>query len=664
MTQHVRSRGLTLLATLGLVWAAPGPVLPHDEASGAHGESSKVDGVPLREGFEESVPELHTYQAKYAADDTLAHTGARCLRVSPTAESGGAYFRLDGLIDKSADYEFSAWVHAATTGAVRLYISASDGTKRYTKSQVTGGFSGKWVLLTGTVRKKQWQDTDTDIMLAMVTSGESRFDDVRLRKTQLPPPPAEAYPDLWRRLRAAADARISALPPVGTLVLQAENAALAPALEAPPVDMPRGPTAVVPSDGLLTFAVQVPAATYVEGVLTLGPDSDLRPGLRATVLCDNTVVAAPMVRASPWESEGNALTGPAPAILGDRPPDQVSLTKWLMPPGRHYLTIAGPHFRPGGEFRRLELVTLPTAAQRPVYRFALLSDTHLGSGSAGWMNVKLSGPAHDELAATLSALASEGIDFALIAGDMTDSATREQFAAVGTICAKAPIPVYGCIGNHDAYLASSRADALELCAPMFPSGTTDYVLDKPGLRFIILDASHWKSKHGGFLDHYDRELVAGIGPTPDEIQWLKQVLEEDKETPLVLVLHYPLAGRSGPSSCGYQVRNVNLGGQVAQLVQAAPNLVAVLCGHTHWNEAVDVDHTTHLTNPAFCEWPNAYRVFRVYGDRLEWEMRQVGNRGFIRQSFAAPKGLSWMISTGEGDLGGSIPLRPREGPAH
>jgi hypothetical protein len=59
-------------------------------------------------------------------------------------------------------------------------------------------------------------------------------------------------------------------------------------------------------------------------------------------------------------------------------------------------------------------------------------------------------------------------------------------------------------------------------------------------------------------------------------------------------------------------------------------------------------------NPAFCEWPNAYRVFRVYKDRMEWELRQVPNRGFVRESFVVSKASAWMISTAEDDLAGSV----------
>jgi len=90
------------------------------------------------------------------------------------------------------------------------------------------------------------------------------------------------------------------------------------------------------------------------------------------------------------------------------------------------------------------------------------------------------------------------------------------------------------------------------------------------------------------------------------------------------------------------------------ILDAAPNVVATLCGHSHWNEVNRVGQITHVQNPGFVEWPNTYRVFRVYRDRLEWETRQAGNRGFVRESFLPAKALAWMLSTGDGDLAGEI----------
>ena len=69
---------------------------------------AQPDKIVLTEGFEGEIPDFHTYQATYAADETRARTGKRSLRVTPAGTSGGAYFKLQGLIDPSRDYEFSS----------------------------------------------------------------------------------------------------------------------------------------------------------------------------------------------------------------------------------------------------------------------------------------------------------------------------------------------------------------------------------------------------------------------------------------------------------------------------------------------------------------------------------------------------------------------------
>ena len=623
------------------------------------GEGATTAGadVVLSEGFEGKIPDLHTYRAAYAGDTVRAHGGEHSLRVSPLEGSGGAYFRLDGIVDGRSDYEFSAWVWAAKTGGVQLYISAGDGQRRHTKAQSAGGREGQWSLITGVLHCEDWRATDREVMLAMVTSGESWFDDVVVRRTRLPQPPIKAYPTIAAGLRSQTDRRAVALPPGGEVSLDGRSGVLAAGFD-PTVDLATGPeTVAIPPDGMLAFAVDAPRAMYVTGVLELEPDGDLRPGLRATVLCDDTVVAAPMVNfAAGWQGEGNALTGPAPLCAGDPPPRRVELVAWFMPAGRHTIMVAGPHFRPAGRFVRLQLRGLDRAVQEPLYQFALLADTHLGTGRANWMNDKLEGPAQGQLAATLADLRAEKTRFVIIAGDMTNQATRPQFESLARVCGDSGIRVYGCIGNHDSYLASSRPDALQLGAALFPSGATDYVFREGPLRFIVLDGSYWKHADGAIKDFYDPQTARGVCPKPEQVQWLRETLAADTQTPTLFVWHYPLYSRGGLSSCGYRLPAWAMGADVLEVLAGAPNVRGALCGHTHWNECNRRRGQNHLVNPAFCEWPNAYRVLRVYPDRVEWELRQVKNRGFVRESFAPPKALSWMISTADGDLAGEFGL--------
>lgn len=648
-----------LSAIFGLAVVGMGLLAPLSHAAPASEAATKAAmDVVLNESFEAQIPDLHTYRAAYAGDKVRAHTGAQSLRVTPVEGSGGAYFRLDGVVDGHSDYEFRAWVWAAKTGGVQLYISASDGKQRHTKAQSSGGVEGQWSLITGALRGEDWRDTDREVMLAMLTSGESWFDDVVVRKTRLPKPPIATYPAIAAALSSQIERHAVTLQPGSELSLDGRSGVLAPGFD-PEEKLSAGQDRMeIPADGILAFAVDAPKSMYVTGTLELEPDSDLRPGLRATVLCDDTVVAAPMVNfPAGWQSEGNALTGPAPVCAGDRPENRVQLTTWFMPAGRHTIMVAGPHFRPAGRFMRLQLRGLDRVAQEPLYQFAVASDTHLGTGRANWMNDKLDGPAQTQLAETLADLRAENTKFIILAGDMTNHSERSEFESLGRICRDSGITVYGCIGNHDGYQSTSRPWVLELCPGLFPSGTTDYVFKEGPLRFIVMDGSYWRNADGTMTDFYDPKTARGVGPRPEQVEWLRQTLAADTQTPTLFVWHYPLYSRRGLSSCGYKLPGSAVGPDVLEALTAAPNVRGALCGHTHWNEYNQPSGQYHLVNPAFCEWPNAYRVFRVYPDRVEWELRQVRNRGFVRESFTPRKALSWMISTGEGDLTGEFVLK-------
>jgi len=247
-----------------------------------------------------------------------------------------------------------------------------------------------------------------------------------------------------------------------------------------------------------------------------------------------------------------------------------------------------------------------------------------------------------ELRRTLESLATEGMAFVMHGGDMTEKATRDEFVLVRDLLAAQPLTVYGCIGNHDRYLPSSRPDALELLAPYFPGGTLDYTFMRPPLRFVVMDVA------------VEDEPVRA-----KKVQWLAETLAADRSTPTVFVWHYPVFNRGSVSSCGFRLQDWSELGRTTllDLVRGAPNVIASINGHDHWDEVNVVDGLPFVQNAAFVEWPNTFRVYRVFSDRLEWEVRQVANRGFVRESFLPEKAMSWMIATRDGDLGGVIPFR-------
>jgi len=452
--------------------------------------------------------------------------------------------------------------------------------------------------------------------------------------------PIGAYPQVERQARALADDRARTFSGT-TLELRGRDGAYAPSLGGGLVSRPTDGSLAISHDGLLTFALDMPRDAWVSAELTLESSADVRPGLRASILCDTALVGAPMTGAAEWGIK--EITDPAPKVAGVRPESRAALHPWLMRAGRRYLTIAAPHFRPGGTFASLTFHRLDRPVEPPLYQFAFISDTHLRrSGREDWMNRKMGEAAAPELRRTLESLATEGMAFVMHGGDMTEKATRDEFVLVRDLLAAQPLTVYGCIGNHDRYLPSSRPDALELLAPYFPGGTLDYTFMRPPLRFVVMDVA------------VEDEPVRA-----KKVQWLAETLAADRSTPTVFVWHYPVFNRGSVSSCGFRLQDWSELGRTTllDLVRGAPNVIASINGHDHWDEVNVVDGLPFVQNAAFVEWPNTFRVYRVFSDRLEWEVRQVANRGFVRESFLPEKAMSWMIATRDGDLGGVIPFR-------
>jgi hypothetical protein len=361
------------------------------------------------------------------------------------------------------------------------------------------------------------------------------------------------------------------------------------------------------------------------------------------VLCDTTVVAAPMSVAPEWSVR--EITDPAPRVTGSRPPPVVRLPPWLARRGRRYIAVAGPHFRPAGTFISLTLRVLDRAVEEPLYQFAFISDTHVRrEGREDWMNRKMGDASAPELLRTLTSLSSEGVSFVIHGGDLTENATRDQFQLIRDVFAAQPLPVYGCLGNHDRYLPTSRPDARELLAAHFPGGALDYTVVRPPLRFVVMD-----------VEIEDERVRA------DKERWLRETLDQDSATPTVFVWHYPPYNRGGVSSCGFRVQDWSALGRrvILNAIRERPNVVASINGHDHWDEVNTLDRLALVQNAAFVEWPNTYRVYRVFRDRLEWEVRQVANRGFVRESFLPSKAMSWMIATRPDDLRGTVHLRRR-----
>jgi predicted MPP superfamily phosphohydrolase len=194
----------------------------------------------------------------------------------------------------------------------------------------------------------------------------------------------------------------------------------------------------------------------------------------------------------------------------------------------------------------LLLLFLPLclAAAPGPFRFAWLSDTHVGSTTG-----------EQDLRAAVSDINSlTGLSFVVLSGDVTEYGSREQLRLAKELLDGLKIPCHVIPGNHDAKWSES--------------GATDFgrlwqedrfVFDHGGFRFIGL--------HQGPL------MKMGDGHwAPQDVHWLEQTLKKlpDPNQPIIFITHYPI----DDGIANWYV--------VLDLLKNY-NTQVVLCGHGHAN---------------------------------------------------------------------------------
>ncbi|MDH7568620.1 MAG: metallophosphoesterase [Armatimonadota bacterium] len=214
--------------------------------------------------------------------------------------------------------------------------------------------------------------------------------------------------------------------------------------------------------------------------------------------------------------------------------------------------------------------------QPPLFRFALLSDTHLtGAETAA------------PLEAAFRSLQQDPPDFAVLGGDMTDMGTAAQYAvllnAIGGLC----VPLRSVVGNHD------RGNTGECERYRHAFGPLNTEWEAAGVHCLALDTTN-------------------TDPNPDNwhgmveepaLHWLRQALARlPPQKPLLLFTHHGLVGTRDDLSC--DVENAE---DVLQLF-AGRRLLAGFAGHAHRLTLNYWDEVPFFTAPALSCYRASYGV--------------------------------------------------------
>src|SRR5438552_3058986 len=153
-------------------------------------------------------------------------------------------------------------------------------------------------------------------------------------------------------------------------------------------------------------------------------------------------------------------------------------------------------------------------AETPSFRFAWLSDTHVGATTG-----------EQDLRAAVNDINSlTGLSFVVISGDVTEYGSREQLRLAKEILDGLKIPLHVVPGNHDTKWSESGATD-------FPRIWKEdrFVFQHKGFRFIAM--------------HQGPIMKMGDGHwAPQDVRWLEATLKEmpDPNQPIVFITHYPI----------------------------------------------------------------------------------------------------------------------------
>lgn len=199
----------------------------------------------------------------------------------------------------------------------------------------------------------------------------------------------------------------------------------------------------------------------------------------------------------------------------------------------------------------LQVITLFAGAQSLPFRFAFISDTHIGSPN---------GSAEEDLRRTVRDInAMQDIAFVVLTGDITELGTNEELALAKQILDSLQVRWYIIPGNHDSGWSESGGT-------MFTTvfGADKFSFDYAGIRFLGCASGPYVRMGDG---HVPRNAV----------NWLDSSLQKlNPGQPVIFLNHYPIdEGLDNWYEITDRLRRYNTW--------------AILCGHGHANKAMNFE---------------------------------------------------------------------------
>lgn len=235
--------------------------------------------------------------------------------------------------------------------------------------------------------------------------------------------------------------------------------------------------------------------------------------------------------------------------------------------------------------------SLTVFSQVKPFRFAFISDTHIGSPN---------GSAEEDLRRTVRDInAMSDVAFVVLTGDITELGTNEEIKLAKQILDSLDIPWYIIPGNHDTGWSESGG-------VMFTTvfGYDKFSFEFNGIKFLGCASGPYVRMSDG---HVPR----------DAVNWLdKELKKVKKNQPVIFLNHYPIDnGLDNWYEITDRLRN--------------HNTWAILCGHGHANKAMnfeDIPGVMGRSNLRAKDNEGGYNLVDVREDSILFTVRRPVSR--------------------------------------
>ena len=236
------------------------------------------------------------------------------------------------------------------------------------------------------------------------------------------------------------------------------------------------------------------------------------------------------------------------------------------------------------------LLSLGGQAQSVQFRFAHLTDLHFSPNNPN--------PTEDLLRSVAQINATEGIDFVLVTGDITEEGDRASMEKVKSCLDLLKVKYYVALGNHETKWSDSGCTAF---GEIF--GSERFEFEHKGFLFLGFNSGPLMRMAYGHV-------------VPQDIRWMTERMEQaGKDKPVMLVTHYPM--KDGDVDNWYEVTDA-----------VRPyNIRLFIGGHYHANRNERYDGIPGIlmrSNLRDKDGKQGYGIYEVTQDSIKVFTQRIG----------------------------------------